>query len=119
MKPQGAPSMGPLDIESKADAETVNPSSERRTPTGSNKTGSQSIAAAALSLVFSLILALNFFERYREASLMGDEYVCIAEPVCNPESDTKVNYGNTWKDSFAFAVFCFAFMMIVSVLIIF
>ena len=75
--------------------------------------------AAALSLVFSLILALNFFERYREASLMGDEYICIAEPVCDPESNSSANYGNTWKDTFVFAVFCFALMMITSVLIIF
>ena len=29
MKPQGAPSMGPVEIESKVDAETANPTSER------------------------------------------------------------------------------------------
>ena len=39
MKPQGAPSMGPLDIESRADAETVNPS-EHKTTTETNQTGS-------------------------------------------------------------------------------
>ena len=77
------------------------------------------MTAAALSLVFSLILALNFFERYREAVLMGDEYVCNAEPVCDLESNSSANYGNTWKEAFAFAVFCFALMIIASVLIIF
>jgi hypothetical protein len=50
---------------------------------------------------------------------MGDEYICLAEPVCNAELNSSANYGNTWKNAFAFAVFCFALMMIVSVLIIF
>ena len=109
--------MGPLEVESK-EVETPGSDNVPVKPAGKLGQAGRCIAfcGASLSLVFATMLAITFADRYSEASQLGDGYVCVAEPVCDPAADSSPNYGSTWKSAFGWGLTVFITMILASIL---
>ena len=118
MKPAGVePSMGALEVESRG-LETPGSDNVPVKPAGKFGAAGRggAFCGASISLVFASLLALTFADRYSEASQLGDGYVCVAEPVCDPAADSSPNYGSTWKSAFGWGLTVFITMIIASIL---